>query len=158
MVKPRPAHLIPERSRGSRQQTKVIIHGYSSDSESDFEIVQHGPVYQEERRGGEDTVQIAEQGEEAVQEVDHDLDQGEEKRLRPVRKRKQPDRLGMEERQRTSQEQASPRQRKRKQAAASKVATPRREQGREERRLQPPGSIRTASGWRRERWTTQETD
>ena len=157
VVKPRPAHLIPERSRGSRQQTRVIIHGYSSDSESDFEIVQQGPVYQEERRGGEGTVQTAEQGgEEAVQEVDQNLDQGEEKRLRPVRKRRQPDRLGMEERQRTAQEHASPRQRKRKQAAAAKVATPRREQGREESRLQPPGSIRTASGWRRERWTTQE--
>ena len=39
---------------------------------------------------------------------------------------------------------------------AARTPTARREQGRQVKRLMPPGSVKTAKGWRRETWTTEK--
>ena len=86
---------------------------------------------------------------------EHDDEEEGERRRFPVRERREPERLDMSLPQGIVGKKVNPRRRKREQAAA---ATPRREEIRKRGRVHPPGSIRTQSGWRRERWATTEEE
>ena len=139
VVRPRPDYLIPKRRRRT-QDTQTVIQDYSSDSEVDFEIVQH--ARQELREEQQQQEQMEEQNEEEAERL--------ESRERPVRERRPPERYG-EQSQQQKAAGNSPRERKRRQAAAAKVATPRREQRKLGIQIQQPGYM-TPTGWRRERW------
>ena len=147
VIQPRPDHLIPRRRRRTQN---TVRQEDSSDSDLDFEIVQW--PRQEPRQNEEDADRFERQDEEEANRSEEEV---EEIRQRPVRKKRVPERLGAQPQQQRAAGN-SPRERKRRQAAASKVSTPRREQrkARTATRGEQPG-LMTPTGWRREKWISR---
>ena len=87
MIRTRLYHLIPKRRRRSQQRKNVILEE-SSDSESDFEII-HQPRQEVRKEQNQDR---GERHNEEEVEMLETQNEEEERRHRPVRVRRQPER------------------------------------------------------------------